>query len=456
MKKQVIFWILFLVSLPASFAQQSACRNDTLRLQTASYRGEHFWQQSQNGADWTRMSNAGAAQLELIAEESMFYRYEVLDGTCNPYYSEVIEVLVNPIPSVELSNIDSVCVNNSAFVLSSGIPAGGHYSGAGIVDGKFIASMAGAGIHSYFYYYQDPETKCANTAGAAIQVIPAPTVAQAGSDNPEIVADSIRMDANAPLEGEGYWTISSGNGGSFSNPTDPKAWFRKGPGLDYILTWTIENKCGSSSDQISLTFLKLSSNPCPGTPVVFDADGNRYTTVQIGEQCWMGENLKVGVTVTSTETNRAHSDAADNGIIEKYALFNDEANVDLYGGLYDWDEMMGYTMEEGAQGICPEGWHVPSLAEWDELDHFYKTRDSGGHLKVGGDSGFEGILAGDRHSYGFFVSFESSGFFWASSTYSYNGANDGWIRELCACTNTLDRIHFSKKTGASVRCLKNK
>ncbi|MEA1876821.1 MAG: hypothetical protein U9N86_08140, partial [Bacteroidota bacterium] len=77
------------------------------------------------------------------------------------------------------------------------------------------------------------------------------------------------------------------------------------------------------------------------------------------------------------------------------------------------------------------------------------------HLKEGGDSGFEGKLGGDRHSYGFFVSVESSGFFWTSSSYTYNGANDGWVRELCACTNALDKIHFSKKTGVSVRCIKD-
>ena len=83
--------------------------------------------------------------------------------------------------------------------------------------------------------------------------------------------------------------------------------------------------------------------------------------------------------------------------------------------------------------ICPEGWHVPTVNEYDDLDNFYKKTDTGTHLKEGGDSGFEGKLVGDRHNMGTFVSQNSSGFFWTSSTYSYNGANDGWIRELCAC-----------------------
>jgi len=457
MKKQIIVVGLIILSIYNGFSQESFCRNDSIRLQTIDYRGEHFWQHSVNGTDWSRINGETNKVLELVAGESMYYRYEVLEGTCNPYYSDILQVIVNQPPIVILENIDSVCFNTSAFILSSGSPVGGQYWGNGIVDGKFIAASAGAGLHNYFYLYQNPETNCSDTASASIEVLPLSSEAHAGSDLTEIVQDSVQLLANTPIHGQGHWTSVTGEGGYFTDPSNPQSWFRKGADdVQYTLTWTIENTCDTNSDEVNLTFLRLSSNPCPGTPVVFDADGNMYPTVQIGDQCWFGENLRVGVTVASTETNRAHSDLSDNGIFEKYVLYNDEANVERYGGLYDWDEMMGYSNDEGAQGICPEGWHVPTSGEWDELDAFFKNRDAGKYLKEGGDSGFEGKLAGDRHSYGFFASEGSSGFFWTSNTYSYNGANDGWIREICACTDALDKIHFTKKTGVSVRCIKNR
>lgn len=455
MKKTFAVGIL-LLSIYNGFSQESVCRDDSIRLQTQDYRGEHFWQQSANGIDWSRISGESAKQLELVAVESMYYRYEVLEGTCNPYYSDILQVIVNQPPIVILESIDSVCFDTNAFILRSGSPVGGTYWGNGVFDGKFIAGSAGAGVHNYFYSYQNPETTCSDTASASIEVLPLPSEAQAGNDLNEIGQDSVQLQANAPSFGQGTWTITQGEDGYFSDSADPQSWFRKGADdIQYKLMWTVENSCGSNSDEIILTFLRLSSNPCPGTPIVFDADGNMYPTVQIGDQCWLGENLRVGVTVASTETNRAHSDLADNGIFEKYVLDNDEANIALYGGLYDWDEMMNYSNDDGARGICPEGWHIPTVSEWNDLDEFYKDRDAGLHLKEGGDSGFEGKLGGDRHSYGFFVSVESSGFYWTSSSYTYNGANDGWVRELCACTNALDKIHFSKKTGVSVRCIKD-
>lgn len=456
MKKQILVVGVLLLSFYCGFSQEFVCRNDSIHLETEEYRGEHFWQESANGTDWSRINGETEQNLDLEAMQSMYYRYEVLEGTCNPYYSDIIQIIVNVPPIVVLTNIDSVCINSGAFLLDGGSPAGGEYWGDGVFDGKFIASAAGIGMHNYYYRFMDDETTCVDTASAQIQVLPRPSDAIAGNNMTEIALDSIQLQAVSPVYGKGYWEIVSGDGGYFSDSSQAQSWFHKGPGeLNYTLKWTVENYCGTDTDQTDLNFLKLSINPCPGTPIVYDAEGNRYPTVQIGNQCWLGENLRIGTIVNSIETNRAHSDHSDNGIIETYALDNNPDNLPIYGGLYDWDEMMDYSEEEGSKGICPEGWHVPSLAEWDELDSLYKNRDAGDHLKEGGDSGFEGQLTGDRHSYGFFVSFESSGFFWASTTYNYNGENDGWIRELCACTNSLDRIHFTKKTGASVRCIKN-
>ena len=456
-KTYIILYILPFFLFTAINAQESTCLNDTIKLTITEFRGEHYWQQSTNGSDWSRIDDYQGDTLTIITSENQFYRFEVLEGNCIPIYSDIVELIVHNPPVVVLNDIDSVCINESNILLSSGTPTGGTYWGnQGITDGRFIPALAGAGSHSYFYKFADPVTLCSDTAMAYIEVLPLPSIPLAGEDLLEIIQDSVQLNGNSPEIGNGYWEIIEGEGGYFSDSTLFNTWFFKGPENNaYKLLWTIKGKCGTNNDELDLIFLRLSKNPCPGTPVVFDSEGTMYPTLQIGNQCWMSENLNTGIYIASTETSRAHSDASDNGIIEKYLFDNNEANAALYGGLYDWDEMMNYSEEPGSQGICPEGWHIPSNDDWEELNDFYENRDPGLHLKEGGDSGFEGKLAGDRHNQGFFVSFGSSGFFWSSNTYSYNGANDGYIRELCACNDALEKVHFSKKTAVSVRCIKD-
>jgi hypothetical protein len=82
-------------------------------------------------------------------------------------------------------------------------------------------------------------------------------------------------------------------------------------------------------------------------------DGQSYPTVQIGNQCWMAKNLNIGEMMISSYTGYNHSSVSNNGITEKYCQNNDSSNCLIYGGLYDWDEMMNYTTMEGARGICP-------------------------------------------------------------------------------------------------------
>lgn len=95
-----------------------------------------------------------------------------------------------------------------------------------------------------------------------------------------------------------------------------------------------------------------------GNPFVDLRDEKSYATILIGTQCWMAENLNVG--------NRINGDIdqGDYGLPEKYCCDDLESNCDIYGGPYQWDEMMQYTTQQGSQGICFTGWHVPADAEW--------------------------------------------------------------------------------------------
>jgi len=95
-----------------------------------------------------------------------------------------------------------------------------------------------------------------------------------------------------------------------------------------------------------------------------DAGNHNYSTVQIGSQVWMGENLNVGTRINGVKNQ------INNDTIEKYCYNDDENNCNVYGGIYLWDEMMQYSTVEGSQGICPTGWHLPSDSEWTVLTNY--------------------------------------------------------------------------------------
>ena len=117
-------------------------------------------------------------------------------------------------------------------------------------------------------------------------------------------------------------------------------------------------------------------NPCPGAATVTDIDNNTYTTVQIGTQCWMRENLR------TTRYADGTSIPMGNSISEtscRYAPDDNKSKVTKYGYLYNWPAMMHGSRSSdsnpsGVQGICPDGWHVPSDAEWTQLTNYVSSQ----------------------------------------------------------------------------------
>src|SRR4030042_6749113 len=93
-------------------------------------------------------------------------------------------------------------------------------------------------------------------------------------------------------------------------------------------------------------------------------EGKTYHIIQIGNQFCLKENLDVGTMI------QGNQDASNNGTIEKYCYDNDPANCTIHGGLYQWNEAMQYNSIEGGQGICPDGWHIPTFAEFQTLESF--------------------------------------------------------------------------------------
>lgn len=108
---------------------------------------------------------------------------------------------------------------------------------------------------------------------------------------------------------------------------------------------------------------EFEQQPCPGLPVVI-YQGHEYSTIQIGEQCWLQENLNIGKMIDGSEH------PTDNDTIEKFCFDNDPSLCDFYGGFYEWDELMQYSGSAGTKGICPEGWHIPTRKDMDILKDF--------------------------------------------------------------------------------------
>jgi uncharacterized protein (TIGR02145 family) len=207
----------------------------------------------------------------------------------------------------------------------------------------------------------------------------------------------------------------------------------------------------------------------------FTYGGQLYHTVKIGTQCWMRENLNIGTMVTSYFSGFSHSNCNNNGVIEKYCYNNDSANCVIYGGLYDWDEMMQYTSSSGVQGICPVGWHIPSDTEWCIMTTYLDTAvicsnpygysgvNVGVKMKESGfthwsspntgatnESGFTAIGAGFRRFIGNFDDLTTYTYFWSSSEVFSLGAMCRW---LFFYGLGINRYEAYKTDGYSVRCV---
>lgn len=166
--------------------------------------------------------------------------------------------------------------------------------------------------------------------------------------------------------------------------------FHQGDQMEYIGYATINGSDVISlslvQEQSSTQFIKLyfafpqginDGFPCKRLPYVYDYDGNVYNTVQIGNQCWTKENLRsvryTDGTMIPLGVNGSNTDAY------RYYPNNDSANVALFGYFYNWPAVMhgangSDSNPSGVQGICPEGWHVPSIAEWQQLDNYVRSQ----------------------------------------------------------------------------------
>jgi uncharacterized protein (TIGR02145 family) len=200
---------------------------------------------------------------------------------------------------------------------------------------------------------------------------------------------------------------------------------------------------------------------------ITDKDGNVYTSVTIGTQVWMVENLKTTKYNDGTSIPNVTDDTAWGSLYtDAYCWYNNDiTNKTPYGALYNW-----YAVYTGK--LCPTGWHVPTDTEWYQLLLFIdpnaslsatvesqiaaiKLKEVGNtHWESSGQStpatnetGFTALPAGVRWSYGC-VYIGQSAYYWPSTSV-------GTVRIMWNYGDNVMRGSIGEYSGASVRCMKD-
>ena len=201
-------------------------------------------------------------------------------------------------------------------------------------------------------------------------------------------------------------------------------------------------------------------------PDEFCYESQPYHSVLIGTQYWLKENLNVGTWIDGSQNQTDHNN------ISKYCPDNNPDYCATYGGLYQWNQAMQFVTVNGAKGICPPGWHIPTL---NDLNTLATTVSGDGNAlkdtsqgvtnidytgKGTNTSGFSALLSGYNlvgEGYNYFSDLTLSGTFW-SSTQLEDDANYAYNMSLNWYDNSIyygAYVYFSKVNGYSVRCVKN-
>ena len=262
------------------------------------------------------------------------------------------------------------------------------------------------------------------------------------------------IEDNKTTDGTGVGSFTSNITGLVGNTT-------------YYVRAYATNKAGTSYG-ISKSFTAKD-----GVSFTDSRDGNTYNWVKIGDQVWMAENLKYLPSVVGPATG---STTVPYYYVHGYTGTNvsDAKNHKTYGVLgvlYNWPAAMAGSTSStanpsGIQGVCPAGWHLPSDDEWAQLiDYLGGASEAGGKLKESGtthwsspnegatnETGFTARPGGYRDINGLFDYAGSIGLWWNASDCD---ANRAWFWLMSYDFRNVDRNHYNKGHGFSVRCVKD-
>jgi uncharacterized protein (TIGR02145 family) len=229
---------------------------------------------------------------------------------------------------------------------------------------------------------------------------------------------------------------------------------------------------------IIMGLVLILTNSCKKEDIkITDVDGNIYTSVTIGTQVWMKENLKTSKysngDIIGTTTPATLDISGESTPKYQWAYDGNESNVATYGRLYTW-----FAVTD-SRNVCPTGWHVPTDAQWTVLTDYLTNNGYGyggsGNLiaksmaatsgwttfttagTVGNDqasnnsSGFTARPSGSRDfSVFYLIGFACS--WWSSTASSSMGA---YSRSMSSTIGDVTVTGYAKQVGFSVRCLRD-
>ncbi len=276
------------------------------------------------------------------------------------------------------------------------------------------------------------------------------------------------------------WTWDFGDG-EISTQANPSHTFKSSN--KYSISLTVTNAYGSDTET-KTNYINVTTIDGPGAGLT-DYDGNIYTSIIIGAQEWMAENLKVthypnGDTIkfvtdnnNNGSTNDEWGNLVDDNTSDAMCYYNNNENdeADTYGALYTYAAAIGdnWTKDNTInQGVCPDGWHLPTDAEWLILETYLDTNQASklannetlwinGYLDQNTNfatSGFSALPSGNRGGVsGSFGNIKSNCYWWTSTTES--GSIGAYIRQINYGNSNVKRYLSGKSSGYSVRCVKN-
>ena len=190
-----------------------------------------------------------------------------------------------------------------------------------------------------------------------------------------------------------------------------------------------------------------------GCGTVTDADGNVYDTVMVGAKCWMAQNM-----MAKTYSNAiAIANVGSSAIPARYCYANpaggDYCNTE--GALYSWWSAVGLPENSPkeitgpVQGLCPDGWHVPTDMDWTALTNAYATTNeliNGADGSIGFNAQYSGYYSGDS-----FLGHGDNNYFWTSTM---NDSKSSFFWSFSKGLNYMSRDFTDLSIGYSVRCVK--